>query len=389
MAGWTDNGTRKRIVVTGKTRAEAVRKLRDRRRDFEQYGDTDLDPRMTVKAWSEKYLAMRADGIGCKPLRPNALAAAKTALNLWVVPTIGPRALRDLTPGDIRKVLEAVLAKRKTATADGVHRVLMTALRHAKQEGAAIRENVLMVPGPGAGENDRQPLSLVHTLSCLAVSAQLPHGLRWAFALLYGARQGEMLGMVEFDPITGEPLIDWETKTITLRWQLQQLSYADKNKKSSGFKIPRGYKAVHLALRWHLVEVKSSKGHRILPLIPETERALREWLEVRPANPWGLVFPAADGRPSDHNDDREEWCAIQGTAEVGHPSGRYYLVHECRNSAATELDRVGASDAVTTSLLGHAQIDTSRRYQMAELEAKREAIAAIAARYELTAATDS
>jgi len=384
MAGWTDNGTRRRITVTAKTRAEAVRKLRDRRREHEQYGDSSFDQRMTVKTWAEQYLEMRANGIGCKPLRPNALAAARTPVTKWIIPAIGHRRLRDLNPGDVRKVIQAHYdAGKKTATADSTHRVLMTMLRYAKREGAAIPDNVFMVPGPGSGENDRRPLSLPETLLCLAAAQSLPHGLRWLFALLYGARQSEMLGMVEADPLTGEPLIDWEAGTVELRWQLQALPYVDTKDKSKGFRIPRGYKAVHLTLRWHLVEVKSSKGVRVLPLIPATKKALREWLDVRPANPWGLVFPAADGRPADHGDDREEWWAIQGLAGVGHPAGRYYHVHECRNSAATELDRVGASDTVAMSLMGHAQIDTTRRYQLADIDAKRQVIEAIAQRYEL------
>ena len=40
--GWTDSGRRRRVVVTAKTRGEVVRKLRDRRKEIDQYGDSDV-----------------------------------------------------------------------------------------------------------------------------------------------------------------------------------------------------------------------------------------------------------------------------------------------------------------------------------------------------------
>lgn len=383
--GWTREGTRRRIVVTAKTRPEVVRKLAKKKAERDQFGDTGWNDRTTVKQWVETYLERRQQPP--RPLSPKGWKAAAQPLRRWVVPTVGHRKVSDLTPGDIRKVAQAQYDATSTrggqlsvATVDATHRALMTCLRHAKAEGAAISDNVFLVDKPGPGNSDRQPLSLGHTLQCLAVASEIPHGVRWALTLLYGARQGEVLGLVERDPLDGSSLVDFDAGVIRLAWQLQQLDYVDRRQKSLGFKVPRGYEAVHLTKRFHLTRPKSRAGMRVLPIVPAMETALRDWLATRPNNPWGLVFPTLAGLPSDDKADREEWWAIQGAAEVGHPAGRYYHVHECRNLAATELDNAGASDLVVTSLLGHTSIQTSRRYQLAELDAKRAAIEAVAER---------
>lgn len=401
--GWTRDGKRRRVPVTAKTRAEVVRRLARKQAEVEQFGDTGWNSRTTVKQWVETYLDLRTRPP--KPLAPKAWKAATQPLRRWVVPTIGHRRVTDLTPGDVRKVADAQYAATSVrggplapSTVDATQRALMTCLRRAKAEGAAIAENVFLVEKPGMGKSDRKPLTLTETLRCLAVASELPHGIRWALTLLYGARQGEMLGLVERDPLTGEPCVDFDAGVIHLAWQLQQLDYVDVKNRPLGFRIPPGYEAVHLTKRFHLTRPKTDAGHRELPMIGPVAAALQEWLAIRPANPWGLVFPTADGLPCDDKVDREEWHAIQYTASVEtaaageyagplelppvfHPSGkRYYHVHECRNVAATELDEVGASDLVVTSLLGHTSIKTSRRYQLANLEPKRDAIEAVAKR---------
>ena len=402
-AGWTAEGRRRRIPVTAKTRGDVVRKLRDRRKELEAFGDSGWDRRTTVKQWVETYLELRSRPP--KPLAPKGWKAAAQPLRRWVIPTIGHRAVVDLTPADIRKVDDAQYAatsirggRLSSSTVANTRRQLITCLNHAKAEGAAVRDNVFLVAKPGMGRSDRVPMSLDDTLRCLAVAECLPHGLRWALTLLYGTRQGETLGLVVNDPLDGHPCVDFDAGVIRLEWQLQKLDHVDPRRKHLGFKVPYGFDAVHLERRYHLTRPKTAAGFRELPLIGPIAEALRAWLEVRPDNPWGLVFPTAAGRPVDEVADREEWCAIQYTASVEaaapgayaapldrpavfHPSGeRFYYVHECRNLAATELDEVGASDLVVTSLLGHTSITTSRRYQRASLDAKREAIEAVAKR---------
>jgi integrase len=416
--GWNAGGKRDRVTVSAKSKAECVRRLNKKRRQHEA-GEILTSNRLTVKTWAEEYLALRK--LPPKPLSPNGWNAAASPIRKWVIPTIGHRRLSELTPANIRAVAQAQYdAGLKTSTADATHRALMTMLNRAVREGKTVPLAAIKTERPGMSPSDRTDLSLADTLACLAVAATLPHGTRWALALLYGARQGELLGLVENDPIDGHPCLDFDAREIRLEWQLQDLQ-RDHGCNPDGdptcgrkraaecpearWRIHRDYEAHQLRGMYHLVRPKSRKGFRILPMLDPMADALKAWLDVRPANPWGLVYPSAKGRPCNDAVDREEWAAIQYTASVEavepgqyaaplghrvfHPAGqRFYHVHECRNVAATQLDEVGASDNVITSMLGHAGILTSRGYMTAHLDAKREAVARVAERFGLLPPAD-
>lgn len=379
-AGWNANGSRRRVPVSAKGcvdgcpprckhRAEIRRRLRDKQREIETDGLPTTSGSASVKRWADQWLTMKRT-----ELRPKAYNAAASPVRKWIVPTIGHRRLDLLTPADVRAVHQACRAAGRSSA--DVHRVLINLLRSAVAEGHAVPQRVLTVKAPATAPSDRAALTADETVAALQVASTLPHGTRWAVALLYGVRQGECLGLVE-------DCIDFDARVIRLEWQLQALPYVVPRDRSSGFRVPDGFEARRLVDSWHLVRPKSRKGVRVLPLIPPMETALREWLNVRPANPWGLVWPAADGTPANPKADLIEWQGLQSVAEVGHPAGRYYYVHECRNVAATLLDDEGASDSVITSLLGHASIVTSRGYMTAHDAAKREAVARVAARLQL------
>jgi integrase len=186
-------------------------------------------------------------------------------------------------------------------------------------------------------------------------------------------RQGECLGLT-WDAI------DFDADRMSLEWQLQPLPYIDRKNKALGFRVPNDFEAKHLVDAYHLVRPKSKAGVRTFPLIKPLRDALLEWREVAPENPWGLVWPTLDGRPANNKHDLREWHALQGTACVGHPGGRYYHVHEARNLTATQLEDLKAGDSVITSLLGHASIITSRGYMRAHDEGKRAVLEALGER---------
>lgn len=168
-----------------------------------------------------------------------------------------------------------------------------------------------------------------------------------------------------------------------MEWQLQRLPYRDKKDRSKGFRIPEEYEARQVHKAWHLVRPKSKAGFRVYPLLGPIADALLAWREACPPSPVGLVWPNALGRPASHQDDLEEWHALQGTAGVGHPAGRYYHVHECRNVTATELRKAGADGLTITSLLGHTSLSTSEGYMRVDVESKRAALEKVAAMLEL------
>jgi len=400
--GWNENGTRRRRTVSTKGCdggckprcphvVEIERKVRDLKLSVKAGEGAELAVRSntTIKGWADEWLPIKQT-----KLAPKGYNALASPVRKWIVPTIGHKRLNSVSPGDVRAVQNKVKAATSLGNAAAVHRALMNLLNSAVKEGHNVPRPTLLVEAPEAGESDRTALTLEETIRCLEVASYLPHGVRWALALLHGPRQNEVLGLTD-------DCLDFERRTIELRYQLQSLPYIDRKNKALGFRIPDRYDEntiTHLVDAWHLVPVKSKKGIRVLPMPDAIADALRDWMAIRPANPWGLLFPTASGRPAGDKHDREEFWAIQYTASVGavepgeyaapldlppvfHPKGkRFYHVHECRNVAATQLDETGASDNVITSMLGHASITTSRRYQTAHLDAKRVAADAVAAR---------
>ena len=374
--GVTTSGNRRRVKVTADTESAAWTKLRKRQRDLKA-GKATVGQRVTVKAWADTYLAMRV-----RDLSPKAYRAAESPIRRWVVPTVGHKRLDQLVPSDVRAVHDACRAGDRQPA--DVHRAMHTMLEAAVAEGHAVALPVLKVRAPAAPKSDRMAMSVDEGLACLAVAASLPHGSRWLFTLLYGQRQGECLGLtwdaVDFDPKPGAPFGE-----AIVEWQLQALPYDGDGRKdrSAGFRVPDGHESIHLVDSYHLVRPKSRAGYRVAPLLEPVRDGLLAWREIAPANPWGLVWPALSGRPARHEDDRAEFKGLQNVAEVGHPSGRPYHVHEARNFAATMLLDAGVPEHVITDLLGHSALAQSLKYRTRRREPLLEAMQRVGERLQL------
>lgn len=369
-AGYTARGTRRRITRTGATKAEAKAKLKALKRQIAAEGTPAVSSRTTVKAWSETWLEITQ-----RDLRPRSWNADRSAVRTYIIPTIGHRRLDQLAPSDIRAVSDAVRkAGKSTSTARRYHITLTTMLKAAIQEGHQIPDRVLKVKPPTLAVHDRTAMSVPEALAMLHVASFLPHGSRWAMAFLHGMRQGECLGLT-WDTV------DLDIGMVTVEWQLQPLPYLDR--RAGTFRIPDGYEVRQLVGAHHLVRPKTKSGYRVIPLVPGMLEALRDWKEIAPESEHGLVWPATNGGPADDKDDRDEWRAIQGTAGVGHPNGRYYTVHEARHTTATQLLESGVDPRQITALMGHSSILTTRSYQHPGTRPALAALEAVAGTFEL------
>lgn len=371
--GWTATGARRRIVLTAKTEAEAKAKLRAKVRDLAR-GEESTSARTTVKAWAATWLAMTE-----RTARPKTHTTDRGAVTKWIVPTIGHKRLDALTPADVRAVETAVRAgaddrPNSTSTALRYHGVLIRMLKAAEEEGHSVPARVLKVRPPAKAVSDRQALSLDHTLRVLAAASTLPHGSRWVAALMSGMRKGECLGLTW--PEVGPD-------ALAVSWQLQALPYRDKHDRSAGFRVPDGYEARQLDRSLHLVRPKSKAGWRMVPLVPMLAQSLAAWREVAPASPHGLVWPGRHGEPRSDDDDRAEWKALQDTAGVRHPSGRYYHRHEARNTAATLLMEGKVPESVRIAIMGHSSIAVTRGYEHVDQAQARKALEQVAERLQL------
>lgn len=374
QAGWLPSGSRRTITVSAKTEAECKRRLKAKQVQIDREGlpSSDLAGRVTVKAWADVWLAQMST-----QLRPSAYATSRSSVVRWIVPEIGHKSLGTLTPGDIRAVTAAMRrAGRKPSSALRTHVTLTQMLRAALVEGHPVPPRVLLVDRPGVNPNDRQAMEVAEAVAVLEVAAGLPHGSRWVAALLQGLRQGEALGL------TWEA-VDRRAGVMDISWQLQALPYIDRKHKALGFRVPDNFEARQLEARWHLTRPKTAKGKRVVPVVPWMASALAAWREISPPSPHGLVWPAADGGPARDDDDLEEWKALQVTAGVGHPAGRFYVGHETRHTTATLLLEAGVDPEVIKAIIGHSSIVTTQAYLHAPEHMAQAALVKVAERLQL------
>lgn len=378
-AGFTADGTRRRITVSHAQKSVAQRRLRDKLLEVEQAGASNTRRTITVSKWAAEWLETLETKI-----RPNSLTTDRAAVR-WINQTIGHKKLADLTPRDVRAVASALRADGKsTSTALRYHGPLIRMLKAAAVEGYMIPPNVLMATPPKAAVNDKQSIPVVDAVRLLhhltkrddSGKLLLPDSSRWSLSLLQGIRHGEAHGLC-WDQV------DFKRGEITICWQVQNLKYREKGNPGAGFVMPDGYEVVHIAGSAHLVRPKSSAGWRTMPLLPWAMSALAEWREIAPTNPLGIVWPgrtltsrsksAGTTWPRNKAADRVEWNEIQAAAGIRHPSGRPYGVHEIRHTTATLLMELKVPASVRVAIMGHSTIRSTRAYEHVDPEQIRSA----------------
>lgn len=381
-AGFTKDGTRRRITVSAAKKSVVVRRLRDKRAELDKAGAANTRRTITIAKWSTEWLTAIESKV-----RPSSLTTDKAAVK-WIVKTIGHVKLADLTPNHVRSVAAAIRADGKsTSTALRYHGPLIRILKAAALEGYNIPPNVLLTPPPTAATNDEQALTLAESLAVLRHLTKresgrlvMPDSSRWSLAFLQGIRPAEALGL------TWEN-VDLDGESLTICWQAKSLKYRDRSDPSLGFIVPDGYEVRHLIGATHLVRPKSSSGWRVMPLVPWAVAALSDWQQNAPQNEHGLVWPGratkAGTWPRNPASDTDHWEAVQAAAKIAHPSGRPYHRHEIRHTTATLLMELKVPESVRIAIMGHSKITTTRGYEHVDITQARAALAGVGKLLEL------
>lgn len=382
-AGFTTNGARRRVTVSGKSKQAVMRRLRDKRAEIEKQGHASARRTTTIAKWSADWL----DAIQTK-VRPSSFDTDRAAMR-YVVSAIGHVKLADLTPAHIRSVAAAIRAAgQSSSTALRYHGSLLRMLKAAALDGYNVPPNVLLAENPTKAVNDRQAIPIEDVLRILRHltlplkdgSPAIPDSSRWSLAFLQGIRQAEALGLTW-------PQINLDAALLTVSWQLKSLKYRDKGNPDAGFRVPDGFEARHLVGATHLVRPKSAAGWRVMPLVPWAVTALRDWQEIAPENPHELVWPGRTTKagtwPRNKASDIDQWEAIQADVGVAHPSGRPYGTHEIRHTTATLLMELKVPESVRIAIMGHSSIASTRGYEFADTAQTRAALEQLSARLQL------
>jgi integrase len=361
VTGWRD-GKPIRKKVSGKSKADAARKLRELREKVTA-GELPKGRTPTVSEWMTYWL----EQIAAKKVRPSTLKGYTTCVNRYIIPLLGQHRLDRLTPehiADAWQHLQEIGAPDvddphplSSTTAHQCHRILSRALKVAQQRGHATKNVATLLDAPTPREEEIVPLSKEQAIAIMNAAADRRNGARWRVALAMGLRQGEALGL------TWEH-VDLEAGTLAVRQSLSRV-------KGKGLVFG---------------PVKSRAGKRTLVLPPKLLAELkahrqRQNAERLAARDWyddaDLVFAREDGRPIDPKIDWREWKAL--CKEVGAPDAR---LHDARHTAATMLLAMGVSMRVAMEILGHSRITVTQRYQHVVDEMHQDAADKMAAFWE-------
>jgi integrase len=376
--GFGGDGKRRTREVSARSRADAIKKLRELRATVDEHGATPTAT-MTVEQWLTHWLTEKV----AVENDPKTLAGYRSAVNTWLIPHLGRLRLDRLEPQHVRDLYKVMRSPGHGRSGKGlaegsvlkVHNVLAKALSDAMGETTLRRNVTAHIARPKAAKRESS-LSEAFARQLLASVQTDPLGARVAAALYTGSRQGEVLGM-QWDRI------DLREGTLDLAWQLQRLGFVHGCGGTCGrtragscperqLEVPPGFEHRQLDGGLCLTRPKSEGSRRLIPL----PAPLLGWLVARAgfqqgqANPHGLVFTRPDGRPIDPRQDLDHWYAALDRAAVPRVD-----LHSARHTTATLLDIAGVPRDVTQQIMGHSSALTTKGYiHNTDLTAAREAL---------------
>lgn len=322
--GYVD-GKRRRPVFYGKTKREALAKLRAAQAQHAQ-GLPVTSDRQTVAQYLDQWLKATEPTV-----RPKTYSGYESIVRVRVVPHIGRRRLAKLTALDVQRLyadLEATgLSKRSI---HHTHRVLKRALKQAVLWDLIGRNPCDGATPPRPDRARMQPLTQAQANQFLEATRDHRHAALYVLALTTGMRQGELLGL-RWDAI------DLEGGRLQVRQTLQR--QRDKGLVFSEPKTARSRRTIMLSQR----AVAALREHR-----RQNEQRLKLGSEWDDQN---LVFANPTGGPLDPS-----WQTAvfkEALKDAGLPDVRF---HDWRHTAATLLLAADTHPKVVSELLGHATI---------------------------------
>jgi integrase len=187
------SGKRLRKYVSGRTKGEANRKIRELR-DQVRGGEVTARTRqqLTVAEWLDQWLSGPAKLRLGEDMQRRYAQIIRDHIN----PTLGRIPLNRLTPEQVEQLYAQLAAKGLSQrSVVFVHRVLSRAIKVANQRGYVARNVVRLVELETPHGRSGVALKPDEARAVLNASRGERDRARWLIALCLGARQSETLGM--------------------------------------------------------------------------------------------------------------------------------------------------------------------------------------------------
>ena len=340
------DGTRTiKRYVSGRTRAEVVRRLDELRREAAAgfaTGETAGD-----------YLARWVVSVRARVRAATHREYSRHVRTYWT-PAIGRIPLTRLTPAHVEKVIAELLERALSpVTVRSARTTLRRALHDAQRDGLVTRNVAALARPPRLEHREMRSLGAGDVGRLISSTAEDPFGPLWAVAATTGLRLGEVLGL-------GWDDVDLSARKLVVRRSLAR-AYGG------------GYE---------LAEPKTSRSRRTVMLPTSAIDALRRQkarqAEARLAagGAWqdraGLVFTDAIGRPMQPRTVGKAWRTTSDRL------GLDVRLHDLRHTAASLMLGAGVPLKVVSEALGHSSIAiTADVYAHVTPDLRREAADAI------------
>lgn len=325
-----EDGTRRRVVVSGRTEDEARDRLDDVRRRARRDPGQTAKPSNTVEAFLTGWLERNR-----RQVRPSTWLSRKGHIGNHIIPALGRKRLDRLTPADVEG-MTADLVKQGLSprTAGHVRVTLRTALRDAQRDGQAHQNAAALARAPRVEHVEMNVLDAEQTRLLLMTTREDRWGPLWALLAGSGMRIGEAMALTWDD-------LDFNSGSVAIS-------------KSWAKVAPK---------TWALSEPKTARSRRTIPIPATVMRALRELYDRQEAerelagdawqrNPEGqpLFVDQYGRRPGVSHFSLALHKALRA---AGLPRVR---VHDLRHSYASTLLAQGIPLLTVSRMLGHSTI---------------------------------
>jgi integrase len=257
-----------------------------------------------------------------------------------IEPTLGDVALADLTPPMVREAMTHWAGA--PATRMGAFVVLRAAMRQALNDRMVEHDPTANIKAPRPGHSSPTVLDVGDARRLM----DSVRGDRFAPLLIVslglGVRRGELLGL-------RSPDVDLTAGTVTIRHSLRRVPVSTR---ADGDEW------------WRLVAPKADSG-RTIPLPAFVADALRERIAARDAEAKAarvyayndFIFCSPHGNPIAFTSLENWWTGALKRAKLPHMKW-----HGLRASTATILLAEGVDELTVMAILGHRNLDMTRRY---------------------------
>ena len=251
-----------------------------------------------------------------------------------IIPALGRRKLKELTPGDIRRLYRKMAEKGlKDRSRVYVHTTLRKSLIAAVVDRLITHnptDGVRPLKTPACAAKESTALNPCHFKPLLKKAIASRFEALYVVAIHTGLRRGELLGLKWAD-------VDLEAGTLAVWRSLD----AD-----GTFKTPKN-RASERALRLTARALDALKAHKVRQNAARLQ-AGRRWQDH------DLVFPNTIGKPMNAgNLYRRDFQPLLRRAEL---SDKGFTIHSLRHTFATTLADKGVHPSTAQKLLGHSDI---------------------------------